>query len=130
MRITCLFVCSMLLHVSVANAQGATLQSLKRASAARVAENAIRVDGRLDEPSWEHTPAIVDFVQKEPTEGAAPSERMAIRFVYDASALYVGARMYKNPDSPIQAPLGRRDRLEQAEHILIALDTFLDRRTA
>jgi hypothetical protein len=120
----------MLLGASIANAQGTTLQSLKHASATRVAENAIRVDGRLDEPSWEQTPAIVDFVQKEPTEGASPSERMAIRFVYDASALYVGARMYKNPDSPIQAPLGRRDRLEQAENILIALDTFLDRRTA
>ena len=30
----------------------------------------------------------------------------------------------------IQAPLGRRDNGDQAEHILVSLDTFLDRRTA
>ena len=90
----------------------------------------MRVDGRLDEPLWEQAPALDDFVQKEPVEGAAPTERMEIRFVYDGSALYVGARMYKMPGSPIQAPMGRRDRVEQAENIQVALDTFHDRRTA
>jgi hypothetical protein len=32
--------------------------------------------------------------------------------------------------APIQAPLGRRDDVEQAEHLLVSLDTYLDRRTA
>src|SRR5207342_1546200 len=98
--------------------------------ALRVTDDAIHVDGRLDEPSWEQAVPLVDFVQKEPREGVAPSERMEVRFAYDASALYVGARMYKNSGSPIQAPMGRRDRFEQAENIQIALDTFHDRRTA
>ena len=119
-----------LLAATVASGQDNGASRGKRATAVRVAEDAIRVDGRLDEPSWGLAPALVDFVQKEPIEGAPPTEKMEIRFVYDSSAMYIGARMYKNPGSPIQAPMGRRDRFEQAENIQVALDTFHDRRTA
>ncbi len=101
----------------------------KSASAIRIAEDSIDLDGRLDEGGWQTAPPITDFVQKEPIEGAAPTERMEIRFAYDAGALYVGARMYSR--APVQAPMGRRDDLEeQSENIIVSLDTFLDRRTA
>ena len=55
---------------------------------------------------------------------------MEVRFAYDGTAFYVGARMWARNAREIQAPLGRRDNTDQAEHILIALDTFLDRRTS
>ena len=55
---------------------------------------------------------------------------MEVRFAYDGDAFYVGARMWARNAKEIQAPLGRRDNTDQAEHILIALDTFLDRRTS
>jgi hypothetical protein len=113
-----------------ARAQGPAAVRAKRASAFRVADGAIHMDGRLDEPSWEQAPPMLDFVQKEPVEGAPPTESMDVRVVYDSSALYIGARMHKRPGSPIQAPMGRRDRPEQAENLQIALDTFHDRRTA
>jgi hypothetical protein len=48
----------------------------------RVADGAIRVDGRLDDDAWQHAPPLTDFVQKEPVEGAAPSDRMEVRFAY------------------------------------------------
>ena len=103
---------------------------VKRASATRVANGAIVVDGRLDESLWASLPAISDFLQKQPHEGAAPTERTEIRLAYDDAALYVGARMYaKNPDR-IQAPVGRRDNIHQMEHLIISLDTYHDRRTA
>ncbi len=103
----------------------------KQATAIRVEGGAIRVDGRLDEAVWQDALPITDFIQKEPNQGAAPTERMEVRFVYDASAIYVGARMHSVDPSRIQAPLGRRDDGEsQAEHIIVSLDTFLDRRTA
>ena len=100
----------------------------KEAYAVRVPSRAIDVDGRLDEPVWRSAPPIIDFVQREPVEGTRPTDRMEVRFAYDDTALYVGARMYSN--APIQAPMGRRDSGEQAEHLLISLDTYLDRRTA
>jgi hypothetical protein len=100
----------------------------KQARAVRVAENAIRVDGRLDEEAWNSVPPVTDFVQKEPVEGSPPTDRMEVRFAYDDDALIVGARMYS--DTTIQAPMGRRDDGEQAEHLLVSLDTYLDRRTS
>ena len=79
---------------------------------------------------WGRAPAITDFIQKEPIQGAPPTDDMEVRFAYDGGAFYVGARMWARNVRGIQAPLGRRDVSDQAEYILIALDTFLDRRTA
>ena len=115
---------------SMLEAQNPGSDDRKQAFALRVPEGSIRVDGRLDDPAWAEATPIVEFVQKEPNEGPKPTEDMEIRFVYDSSSFYVGARMYKEPGSPIQAPMGRRDRGEQSEHVLVALDTFRDRRTA
>ena len=55
---------------------------------------------------------------------------MDVRFVFDEGALYVGARMESQRRASIQAPLSRRDDADQAEYVLVSLDTFLDRRTA
>lgn len=95
------------------------------------ANASIRLDGRLDEPHWGAASPVTEFVQKEPNEGMPPTERMEVRFVYDDGALVVGARMYSRQGAGgIQAPLGRRDEVDQAEYVLVSLDTYLDRRTA
>ncbi|MGE3401766.1 MAG: carbohydrate binding family 9 domain-containing protein, partial [Vicinamibacterales bacterium] len=100
----------------------------KRAQASRVPDGAIRVDGRLDEEAWRLATPVTDFVQKEPDEGQPATDAIDVRFVFDDSALYVGARMVSA--SSIQAPLGRRDEGDQAEHLIVSLDTYLDRRTS
>ena len=103
----------------------------KQATAVRVAEGAVRIDGRLDDQAWDQALPITDFIQKEPNEGAASSEQMEVRVVYDNNAVYIGARMYNRQQAPIQAPLGRRDVVkDQAEFLMVSLDTYLDRRTA
>lgn len=117
-----------LLLPSSAAAQALQDGGRKRADAVRVAAGSIRVDGRLNESVWRDVPALTDFVQSEPVEGAPPTDRMEVRFAYDDNALYVGARMYSS--APIQSPLGRRDEGDQAEHLIVWLDTYLDRRTS
>ena len=103
----------------------------KRARAVRVPSDSIRVDGRLDDEVWRSAPAIADFTQKEPVEGAPATQRMEVRFAYDDDAVYVGARMFSADPANIQAPLGRRDNLgSQAEYFFVSLDTYHDRRTA
>ncbi len=101
----------------------------KQAQAWRVAGEEIRLDGRLDEPAWERATPISDFQMAEPTEGAAPTDPMEVRFLYDGSALYVGARMSTTLGG-FQAAMGRRDDAGQSENLQIELDTYLDRRTA
>src|SRR6185436_14947248 len=65
----------------------------KSATAVKVASGAINVDGKLNEATWAAIVPIQDFVQKDPIEGAAPSDRMEIRIAYDEDALYVGTRV-------------------------------------
>src|SRR5688500_10641554 len=119
-----------LLTVAPSLAQGPASSPRKQAEARRAASGSIRLDGRLDEEAWLQATPVTDFVQKEPSEGAPPTDRMDIRFVYDDDALFVGARMYAATPDSVQAPLGRRDNGTQAEHLLIELDTYLVRRTA
>ena len=95
----------------------------KEIRAVRLQGRAPAVDGRLDDEAWAAAPVLSDFVQKQPVEGGAPTERTEVRFVYDDAALYVAARMFKNDPASIQAPVGRRDDGGQAEHIWISLDT-------
>jgi len=101
----------------------------KQARAIRVTPGAIVLDGRLNEDVWTKAPAITDFIQKDPVEGSAPSDRIEVSFAYDDTALYVGARMSAE-HAPIQAPLGRRDEGSQTESVVVVLDTYLDHRTA
>ena len=100
----------------------------KQAEAVRVPEGAVRIDGRLDEAIWQTVAPISDFLQREPNEGTVPADRLEVRFAYDDSALYIGARMFSS--ARVQSSLGRRDDAEQVEYLQVELDTYLDRRTA
>lgn len=102
----------------------------KRMTAVRVPAGSIVLDGRLDESVWRDAAPIADFVQKQPHEGALPTERTEVRIAYDDAALYVGARMFAKDPALIQAPVGRRDNIGQMEHLVVSLDTYHDRRTA
>ena len=127
-----LCLCGVFLLAPPASAQTVSVSGAadrKQAIASRVPTGSIRVDGRLDDEMWLKASPITDFIQKEPTEGAAPTDAMEVRLAYDDEAVYVGARMHSR-DGRIQAPLGRRDSTDQVEHILVSFDTFLDRRTA
>ena len=132
LRVHLYVLCLGLLSAQSAAAQGQPRlpPPRKQATALRVPDGSIHVDGHLDEEIWLQATAITDFIEKEPTEGAEPSDEMVVRFVHDEDALYVGARMFTRNARAVQAPLGRRDTVDQAEHILVSLDTYLDRTTA
>jgi hypothetical protein len=104
--------------------------SRKVAVAHRIDGNRPVLDGRLDDAVWRRTEFISDFVQKMPNEGAAPTERTEVAFAYDDDALWVGARMYSDDPSSIQALMSRRDNGAQSQLLLVSLDTYRDRRTA
>jgi len=112
-------------------AQSVQAPGRKQATAVRVPAASVRVDGRLDDEVWRQASPVTDFVQAEPVESAAPTDPMEVRFLYDEDAVFVGARMFTRTPSAIQAPMSRRDEgTDQAEHVFVSLDTYLDRRTA
>jgi hypothetical protein len=100
------------------------------AEAVRLAGPAdVDLDGRLDDAAWERAQPITDFIQIEPTEGAEPSERTVVRIVYDEDALYIGAKLFGDPDA-ILAYQRRRDAgLGTDDRFMWILDTFRDGRT-
>ena len=116
--------------VSGLRAEEPAIDGRKQARAARIAGGPIRLDGRLDEEAWQQAAPISEFLQAEPVEGAPPTDAMEVRFLFDDSALWVGARMRSGPGVAVQAPMSRRDDGSQAEYLQIELDTYLDRRTA
>jgi hypothetical protein len=94
------------------------------------AAQGIELDGRLDDEVWKRAAFTADFVQKEPVEGAPPSERTEVAFAYDGAYLYVGARMFSSDPESIRAVMTRRDNDGNSERLIVSIDGYQDRRTA
>jgi len=98
--------------------------------ATEVKTGTINLDGSLDESIWQNVNFTSNFTQRDPHEGNPSSEKTKVAFVYDGEALYIGARMYSDDPSDINAVLARRDNPANSERLIVSLDTYLDRRTA
>ncbi len=92
----------------------------------------LELDGVLDERVYEDTPAIEDFTQQEPEEGAPSTERTEAWIFFDDDAVYVSGRMWDSHPERMVASEMRRDNpgLWENENFGFVLDTFLDRRNA
>ena len=90
----------------------------------------IVLDGKLNEEIWQQAPAVVDFVQRDPAEGAEPSQRTEARIAYDEGALYVAVRAFDNDADRIVGILTRRDQRSPSDWIRIVVDSYFDRRSA
>jgi hypothetical protein len=100
------------------------------ASAIPGTAGALKLDGDFSEAVWEHAPAITDFRQREPKEGAEPSFATEAKVAYDTSNLYV-AVFARDPDpSKIVALRTRRDTDSPSDWLSVIVDSFHDRRTA
>jgi hypothetical protein len=87
------------------------------------------LDGRDTEAIWDATPAIDQFLEAKPSEGAPPKFRTVARVAYDESNLYVFVRSFDpHPDS-IASHLARRDEETPSDLITLMLDPYHDRRT-
>src|SRR4029079_7080066 len=83
-----------------------------------------------DEPAWARAQSVSQFTQTQPRDGAAPSERTEVRLLYDADAIYIGARMYDTHARDIMSRLGRRDAETNSDAFVVAIDSYHHHRTA
>lgn len=112
-----------------APAQESAAPGERRVEALRVEKGPV-LDGVLDDEAWKRATFTSGFQQKEPNQGQPASLRTEVAFVYDADALYVGARMSSDKPLDIGAVMTKRDESGSAERLIISLDTYRDRRTA
>jgi len=127
----------MVLTIAAALAlQGPPVPVYSKDDAGRVAVSATRIatppkiDGRLDEEIYAHVPALTQFVQAEPNEGADVSERTEAWVMYDDKNIYIACRCWdRNPDRIVANEM-RRDspNLRNNDNFAVELDTFHDRR--
>ena len=88
-----------------------------------------RIDGRLDEAAWDRARPITDFFQREPVEGAPPTERTQVRILFDDDNLYFALRCFDaHPDRLVANHMRRDAELDENDNIQIILDPYNDRR--
>jgi len=97
-------------------------------------EGEVSIDGKLDETAWAAATPITELIQSTPEEGKPASQKTDIRILYDASAIYVGARMYDSLGAKgIRSALARRDQVMNGDNsltsdrIALVFDTFRDK---
>jgi hypothetical protein len=88
------------------------------------------LDGKLDEPYYRQVPAVSDFIQQEPNEGAPATERTEAWVFFDDRNVYVSARCWDSHPERMVINEMRRDNFNifQNENVTLVLDTFYDRR--
>jgi hypothetical protein len=84
----------------------------------------------LGDDLWSTAPAVSNFVQREPREGAAPSQATEFRVAFDSSTLYIKVRAYDREPQKIVTFLTRRDEDSPCDWIRVFIDSYHDRRTA
>jgi Domain of unknown function (DUF5916) len=89
----------------------------------------ITIDGLLTEPMWQSAERVTGFLQRDPTEGAQPSESTVVYIAYDDAALYVAARLYDSHPDSIVARLARRDQGTNSDRFTLYIDPYHDKRS-
>lgn len=91
----------------------------------------IRIDGTLDEASWNQAPVAADFMESYPNANGHPPDGTEVRVLYDDNALYVGVRMFDSQPKLIAAQLARRDATGiYSDWVHLMVGTYYDHRTA
>ena len=89
-----------------------------------------KIDGKLEHSFWQKAAVLDTFVQYEPREGNAPSEKTVAYLAHDANNLYIAVRCYDSDPKAIRACLTQRDKVQGDDEVTIYLDTFNDKKRA
>ncbi len=92
----------------------------------------LRTDGQLDEPIYGVVPPAADFIQQEPLEGEAATEKTEGWIFFDDRNIYVSVRAWDSHPERMVANEMRRDgrQINQGENVSVVFDTFHDGRNA
>ncbi|MEQ8473082.1 MAG: DUF5916 domain-containing protein [Marinoscillum sp.] len=105
-------------------------QSPRRTYETSFIDNSVPIiDGNLDDDAWDQVEWAGDFIQRQPEDGAEPSQETAFKILYDAKYLYIGIRAYDTEPAKVVQRMSRRDGFE-GDFVEINIDSYNDKRTA
>ena len=87
------------------------------------------IDGKGDDPAWQQVEWAGDFIQREPHENAAPTQKTAFKILYDNNNIYVLIRAYDTEADKIVTRMARRDD-QQGDFVTIFFDSYYDKLSA
>ena len=99
-------------------------------TAVKIVGQAPVIDGKLEDSAWRNILPLTEFIQREPQDGAIPSESTAVRFLFNDGSLFVGVRAYDSRPDRVYGRLVRRDQRAAADNISVFIDSYHDRSTA
>ncbi len=88
------------------------------------------IDGIISEEAWMNTEPVASFVQREPQNGQAFTQKTEVYFGRDDHNLYIAFRCFGNPDNITAKELARDVDLGNDDRVQVILDTYLDKRNA
>ena len=92
-------------------------------------DEAVIIDGHLDDAVWQLALPVSGFVQSEPQEGAPATEQTVVQMAYDTDKLYIAAYCHDSDPTGIVVNDIREDfRAGNQDSFEVILDTFADRR--
>src|SRR5258708_10890175 len=89
----------------------------------------VSIDGNLNEALWQTAERVTAFTQRDPTQGAVPTESTVVYIAYDDAALYIAARLYDSHPDSIIARLARRDQGTNSDRFTVYIDPYHDKRS-
>ncbi len=104
-------------------------QDKKVANAYRIAGDAPKIDGLVDDPAWQSVEWQNNFTQREPYEGRQPSEQTEFKVLYTDFAIYIAVRAWDSSPDSIVSRLSRRDSGD-GDAIGVEFDSYFDQKTA
>jgi hypothetical protein len=82
------------------------------------------------EPAWAAADYIENLITVEPEEGGVPTGSTIIKVLANANEIVVGALCNDpNPEQIVSFSKARDSELEEEDHIMLVLDTFMDGRS-
>jgi Domain of unknown function (DUF5916) len=82
----------------------------------------------MDEPRRGSMARVTGFIEREPSDGAPPTQRTEVYLGYDHQNLYVVWLCFDKDPAHIRAHLSRRENIYDDDYVELVLDPFHDQR--
>ncbi len=100
-----------------------TSAQTRKSVEAYLISSSMTIDGKLNEPVYMQALPAKDFVQLQPYNGKPSVKPTEVYFFYDQTAIYVGAKLYDDPDS-IFNYLTERDNTGMSDYFGVYIDPY------
>jgi Domain of unknown function (DUF5916) len=88
------------------------------------------LDGTLSHPAWQRAPVHAGFVEKDPVNGAVPSQATRVQVLFDDQALYVGITALDSQPARIRDEIVRTDNVNRTQDFVVVYIDAIGQRSS